>query len=322
MVTVLSESDVRDVLELDELLGVVEEALRKQTAGAVERPERPHFPVGAGIDSEKPHGTGLAMPAYVHGDPYFATKLVSVNEGNVERGLSTIHAQIALTDARTGVPEAYMGGTTITNARTGCIGGLAVRELAPAATTVGVLGAGAQARWQTRAIATVAELEDVRVFSPSDSRAACASDLSDEGIPARAVSSPREAVEDADVVVTATTSTEPVFPADTLADGALVVAIGAYTPEMQELEASVLDEAERVFADVPEEAAETGDLRASSLSVSDLVSLGELFEGGYQREQEDSTLVVESVGSAVLDAAAAQEVYRHADGIGTMVSLE
>lgn len=322
MVTVLSESEVRDVLELDSLLDVVEEALRKQTAGEVERPERPHYPVGTGLDGDDPLGTGLAMPAYVHGDQYAATKLVSVNEGNAERGLPTIHAQIALTDARTGVPEAYMGGTTVTNARTGCIGGLAVRELAPDAATLGVLGAGAQARWQTRAIATVADLESVRIYSPSNSRESCARALQEEEIPATAVSAPRDAVEDADVVVTATTSTEPVFSADALAPGALVVAIGAYTGEMQELEASVLDGAERVFADVPEEVIEIGDLQASSLRVSDLVPLGELFAEGYKRENPESTLVVESVGSAVLDAAAAQEVYQRAGNVGTEVSLQ
>lgn len=322
MVTVLSESDVRDVLELDDLLEVVEEALCKQTAGEVERPDRPHYPVGAGLDGDEPHGTGLTMPAYVHGDRYFATKLVSVNEGNATRGLPTIHAQIALTDARTGVPEAYMAGTTITNARTGCIGGLAVRELAPEASTVGVLGAGAQARWQTRAIATVADLDEVRVYSPSDSREECATDLRERGIPGEAVTSPRDAVEGADVVVTATTSTEPVFPADALDPESLVVAIGAYTGEMQELEAPVLDDAERVFADVPEEVIDTGDLQASSLGLSDLVAFGDLFEDGYRRKQPDSTLVVKSVGSAVFDAAAAQAVYQEADGVGTEISLE
>lgn len=322
MVTVLSESDVREALELEWLLDVVEEAFRKQAAGEVERPERPHFPVGAGLDGDEPLGTGLAMPAYVHGDPWFATKLVSVNEGNTARGLPTIHAQIVLTDARTGVPRAYLAGRTITNARTACIGGLAVRELAPDAATLGVLGAGAQARWQTRAIAAVADLDAVRVYSPSDSREKCASDLRDEKIPARAVTSPAGAVEGADVVVTATTSTEPVFPASALAPGSLVVAVGAYEEEMQELEPEVLEAAERVFADVPGEVIGVGDLQASSLSVGDLVALGELFDSGYRRQVPDSTLVVESVGSAVLDAAAAGAVYRRSADVGTRVDLE
>lgn len=321
MVTVLSESEIRDALDLGALLDAVEEALVKQTNGRVVRPERPHFPVGEGLEGG-PFGTGLVMPAYIHGDPHFATKLGSLNEGNADRGLPTIHAQVVLTDARTGIPEAFMGGTTITNARTGCIGGVSVRALAPEAGTLGVLGAGAQARWQTRAIAEVTDLRDVRIYSPSDSREECTADLQSAGIPATAVPSPREAVDGCDVVVTATTSTDPVFPADALAPGALVVAIGAFTAEMQELEAAVLDEAEAVFADVPEEVAGIGDLQASSLSLSDLRPLGSVLESGYERESPESTLVVESVGSAVLDAAAAGLLFENAGEAGTDVPLE
>ncbi|WP_066417117.1 ornithine cyclodeaminase family protein [Halorubrum aethiopicum] len=326
MVLVLSAEEVERSLDLAELVDVVDDALVKQAAGEVERPHRPHFPVGAGLDGDEPAGTGIAMPAYVHGADHYATKLVGVHEGNAERGLPTINAQIALTDARTGLPKAFMAGTTVTNARTGCIGAVSVRELAPEpeeGLILGVLGAGAQARWQTRAIATVADLADVRIHSPSDSRVACAADLSDEGIPARAVDSPREAVEGADVVVTATTATEPVFPPDALGEGALVVAVGAFTEEMQELDPRVLERAERVFADVPEEVAGTGDLLATDLDADDLVELGVPLADGYVRESPEGILAVVSVGSATLDAAAGETVYREAveTGDGTELSL-
>ena len=325
MVLVLSEADVERQLELASLVDVVAETLVRQAAGAVERPERPHFPVGAGLDGDEPTGTGIAMPAYVHGADHYATKLVGVHEENAARGLPTINAQIVLTDARTGVPEALLAGTTVTNARTGCIGAAAVRALAADvdSLTLGVIGAGAQARWQTRAIATVASLDDVRIYSPSDSRLACAADLDEAGVPARAVATSTEAVADADVVVTATTATEPVFPAAALAPGALVVAVGAFTEEMQELEPAVLADAERVFADVPSEVAHTGDLLASSLEASDLVELGVPLEEGYTRESQRGRLVVASVGSATLDAAAGAAVYRRAveAGDGTDVSL-
>jgi alanine dehydrogenase len=312
MVLVLSEADVAGVLDLAALAPVVEHALVKQGASEVERPERPHYPVGEGLDGDgdRPLGTGLAMPAYVHGEPYFATKLVGVHEDNPDRGLPTIHAQVVLADARTGEPVSVMDGSHVTNARTGCVGGLAARELAAGdAVTLGVLGAGAQARWQTRAIDALTDLDAVRVYSPSDSKAACASDLREDGVDATAVDSPRAAVEGANVVVTATTSTEPVFPADALADGALVVAVGAYTAEMQELEPEVFDRAARVFADVPEEVAATGDLTATDLDESDLVPFSAVLTGERGRERDDEVLVVESVGSAVMDVAAATEVY-------------
>ena len=309
MVRILSDDDVAAVLDLPELLDVLADAFVKQAEGRVERPDRPHFPVGEGIENG-PLGTGLTMPAYVHGAPYYATKLASVHEGNADRDLPTVNAQISLTDAATGQPVAYTAGTRVTNARTGCIGGLAARALAPDpdAVDLAVVGAGTQARWQTRAIAAATDLERVRIYSPSDSREACAADLRGElDCPVEAVASPEAAVTDASVVVTATTSTAPVFPGEALAPDALVVAVGAYSPEMRELDATTVERADRVFAD-SEEAVETGDLRESGLTAEDLVPLGEALAGRAGRTGGE-LLVVASVGSAVLDAAAATHLY-------------
>lgn len=325
MVRILSDGDVADVLSLPALLPVIEEAFLAQGRGEVERPERPHFPVGCPPGQpDDAAGTGLTMPAYLHGDDYYATKLASVHEANPGRGLPTVHAQIALTDAATGEPAAYMAGRRITNARTGCIGGLAVRELRagePAA--LGIVGAGAQARWQARAIAAATDLSEVRVYSPSETKLACAEDIESEtGVPARATGTAEAAVEGADAVITATTASEPVFDGDALSPGTVVVAVGAYSSSMRELDERVFERAARLFADVPEEAAETGDCLAAGVEATDLVPLSSVFEGKAGREEGGERLVVESVGSAVLDAATAAFVYERADEeTGTFVAL-
>lgn len=321
MVRVLSDEAVATVLDLELLLPVVEEAFIKQGRGAVERPERPHYSVGTGLQGDEPLGTALTMPAYVHGSPYFATKLASVHEGNAERGISTVNATIAVTDAETGLPAAYADGTRITNARTGCIGGLAADYLANGPVTLGVVGAGTQAQWQTRAIAAATDVERVRVFSPTESREACAAALREDGLDAVAVSSPTAAVEGSSVVVTATTSTEPVFDGADLEPGALVVAVGAYTSEMRELDETTVARAARIFADVPEEAATVGDM--VGVDAADVVPLSAVFDGEAGRETDDEILVVESVGSAVLDAAAASHVLQRAkrDDVGETVPL-
>ncbi|MDL5360917.1 ornithine cyclodeaminase family protein [Halalkalicoccus sp. NIPERK01] len=322
MVRILSDGDVVALLDLADLLGVVEEAFVKQGRGEVERPERPHFPVGTGLESDEPLGTGLTMPAYVHGAECYATKLASVHPGNPDRGLPTVNAQIAVTDARTGRARAYVDGTRITGARTGCIAGLAARDLAEDPLTVGVIGAGTQARWGARAIAAGSALEGVRVHSPSSSRERCAADLTERGIPAEAVDTPAEAVAGADVVLTATTSEEPVFPGGALEPDAVVVAVGAYGAEMRELDGETIRRAAAVLADVPEEAIRTGDLRDSGLSLDDLVPFADVFEGEFSRP--GGIIVLSSVGSAVLDAATAEFLVERAerDGIGVTVDIE
>jgi alanine dehydrogenase len=317
---VLADADVADLLSLSELLPIIETAFLKQGRGEVVRPDRPHFPLGQGLDGAEPTATGLTMPAYVHGAPYVATKLVTVHEDNPARGLPTVHAQLALADADTGEAVAFLDAVRLTNARTACIGGLAARELSNGG-RVGVLGAGTQARWQVRAIDAATGVDSVRIYAPSDSRDRCAADLRGNGIDATAVGTPEAAVGDVDVVVTATTSTEPVFPADALSPGTLVVGIGAYTAEMRELPPELFDRAARVFADVPEEVAEIGDLQDIGVTEADLVPLSDVFEGRAGREAEAEILVVDSVGTAVLDAAAGEFVYDRAveSGAGTEI---
>ncbi|ADJ14887.1 ornithine cyclodeaminase family protein [Halalkalicoccus jeotgali] len=322
MVRILSDADVDVLLDLEGLLPVVEEAFVKQGRGEVERPDRPHFPVGVGLESDDPLGTGLTMPAYIHGEECYATKLASVHPDNPDRGLATVNAQIAVTDARTGQARAYMDGTRVTGARTGCIGGLAARDLAGDPLTVGVIGAGTQARWGVRAIATGSSVESVRIHSPSDSRERCASDLAGRGLPAKAVDSPTEAVTGADVVLTATPSEQPVFPGNALEPDALVVAVGAYNGAMRELDAETIERAEAVLADVPEEVIRTGDLRESGLEVGDLVPFADVFEGRFSRP--NGIVVLCSVGSAVLDAATATHLVERAEReeVGTTVDIE
>ncbi|WP_227130908.1 ornithine cyclodeaminase family protein [Halorubellus salinus] len=324
MVRVIADDDVDRLLDLDSLLGVVADAFRAQRDGTVERPDRPHFPLGAGLDPEdadRALGTGLAMPAYVHGAATYATKVASVHEENPARGLPTVHAQVLVADAATGEPRALLAGERVTNARTGCIGGLAVAHLARTQVTLAVFGAGTQARWQTRAVATATDVDAVAVYSPSDSRHECATDL-DATLDAdvRPAESPADALDDANAIVTATTSTEPVFEAADCPDGAVVVAVGAYTPEMQELDAETVERATRVYADVPEEAVATGDL-AGRIERDDVRPFADAFDA--QRVAPDELVVVESVGSAVLDAATADWLLERAvgDGVGRDVPL-
>ena len=319
---VCSDAEVAAALDLADLLDVVEDAFARQGRGEVTRPERPHFPVGQDAAGDDPAGTGLAMPAYLHGADHYATKLVGVHDGNADRDLPTVQAQLVLTRADTGEPAALLAGERITNARTGCIGGVATRHLAPGdgPVALGVVGAGTQARWQTRAVDAAVGVEAVRVYAPSDSRRRCAADLRDRGIAAEAVSSPTAAVADADVVVTATTATEPVFPGAALSPGTLVVAVGAYDASMRELDAETVARADALYADVPAEVAATGDFPTRGAEAFTPLSAA---VGDASSPTGSDVVVVGSVGSATLDAAAGEHVYERvcAEDAGTELSL-
>lgn len=309
MVLVLSDEDVELLISLSDIADEVEVAQIKQDTGTVERPERPHYPIGVGLQDNDSLGTGLVMPAYIHGADHFATKLVSIHEENSEKGLPTLHAQLVLSNARTGEPVSVMDANKVTNARTGCIGGLAARELATKPVDLAVIGAGAQARWQTRAVDALCKLRSVSVYSPSDSKYAAADELSSVGIPATTAESTEVAVRNANVVITTTTSTDPVFSAEAVQDGTLIIGIGAFQSDMQEIEADVFNKADLIFADVPSEVIEIGDLTATSLSKDQLIPLGRAFKGEKGRTSENEIIIVESVGSAVFDAATASYIY-------------
>lgn len=320
MVRLLTSEDVRSVVDLTELLDVIEAAFGKQAAGAVERPDRPHFPVGIGLDAARPAeplGTGLVMPAYIHGEPYYVTKLVGVFERNPARGLPTVPAQVVVNDAETGLSLAYMDGTYVTAARTACVGGLSARALTTGPVDVTVIGAGMQGRWQAKAIDAAVEVESVTFVDLDESTLedAVRELRSELSRPVSAAEDAGAAVSSADVVVTATTSSTPVFSGGDLTDGTVVVAIGAYTEDMQEIEADTFDRAGRVFADVPGEVAQIGDILESGLDEADLRPFATLLEDDSRPMSDDEIVVVESVGSAVMDAAAAGYVYdRAVDG--------
>ncbi|MDX1748426.1 MAG: ornithine cyclodeaminase family protein, partial [Halobacteriales archaeon] len=135
---------------------------------------------------------------------------------------------------------------------------------------------------------------------------------------------PEEAVADATVVVTATTSEKPVFPAEALAPGTVVIGVGAYSAAQQEIPAGALHRAAKVFGDVPSEVAGIGDVVEAGLSPEEIVPFADVFSGQAGRSSGEEILIMESVGSAVLDAAAGGyilEAARAAD-VGTIVDLE
>jgi ornithine cyclodeaminase len=163
---------------------------------------------------------------------------------------------VAVFDAKTGALKGLVLGELVGAMRTGAIGGVAIKHGArPDAKVLGVIGSGEQARTQVEAAVAVRDLVEVRVYSRTRAhRDAFASKLSERlGLRVAAVASAEEAVRGADIVVTATNSSTPLFDAALLGPGAHVNAIGPKFANRSELDPAVAERAASIFTDSPEQ---------------------------------------------------------------------
>ena len=168
----------------------------------------------------------------------FALKAICLMPGNPARGLDTHQGLVTLFDGETGQPTAILDASSVTAIRTAAVTAVATSALARAdARTLAILGAGVQARSHLRALRTVRGFEQVRLYAPTRAHAeAVAAESAAAGLPVEVTASAQDAVRDADVVVAATSSDEPVLSRAWLAPGAHVNAVGASTPRARELD--------------------------------------------------------------------------------------
>ena len=265
-----------------------------------------------------PHDGGAAA---------FGLKAVCIMPGNPARGLDAHQGIVTLFDGQTGQPTAILDASAITERRTAAVSAVATEVLARRdARVLAILGAGTQARAHLEALAPVRGWEHVRVYSPTAAHAQRLAELADVTV---AVSA-REAVAGADVVVTATSSREPVLFRDWLAEGAHVNAVGASSPSSRELDTATVA-ASALFCDSRESLRnEAGEFQ---LAIAEgLISgeehvraeLGEVLAGTAAGRGDDAELTVfRSLGLAVEDLAAAQIAVAAAaeQGLGTEIEL-
>ena len=311
----LSETDVRHLLSMDDLIQSMESALAEFSSGRTAQPLRTVIEVG------QDHAFFGVMPAYMPATGALGTKLVTVFGSNTAIGLPSHLATILLMDATTGELLAVMDGRYITEARTAAVSAVSARLLAREdAGVLAILGSGVQARSHLRAFSHVRALRDVRVWSPSAAhRREFAESMHREiAAPITPVSSAQDAVSGADLVVVATAAREPVLRGEWIAAGTHIAAVGACRPDQRELDTALVARA-RVFVDSRTGAlAEAGDLllpmREGAFDASHIVGeLGQLAAGAIAGRQtpEDVTLF-KSLGMAVEDVAAAYLAFERA----------
>lgn len=326
---VLSASAVRELLPPLECAAVMRQVLAARARGEVFQPLR--------SVQAPPAAAGLIalMPSYLAGpDGGFGLKALCLMPGNPARGLDSHQGVVLLSSPETGEPLAVLSASAVTEIRTAAVSAVATELLArPDADVLAIIGTGVQARAHLRAIAAGRPLAQVRVAGRTPERAAAfADEVSWPGGPlVLACQSPELAVAGAGIVVTATSSAEPVLRRDWLEPGTHVNAVGACLPAVREIDSATMAAA-AVFADSRESVlAESGDYlfpAAEGLIGPDQIrgEIGDLLAaraagtaGTAGRRDRSEITLFESLGLAIEDLAAGFAAYRAARerGIGT-----
>ena len=316
---ILTADEVRQALPMRQAIAAMKDAYASLSNGTAIVPLRTRLQIPSH------DALSLFMPAYMKSDSgeALAIKVVSLYPGNPARALAYIQAAVLVLESDTGRAIALLEGSTLTAIRTGAGSGAAIDLLARKdSKVVAVFGAGTQGRTQLEAACAVRNIETVFIFNPTPEKARVfAEEMAGHNsipIDIRVANTPHEAIEHADIICTATTSSTPIFDDLDIKPGVHISAVGAYTPQMQEVPVETVARARVVVDSYVTVMEEAGDIvhaiQAGAIQESDIhAEIGEIILGlKVGRESEDEITFFKSVGNAVQDAAAAQLALQNA----------
>ena len=330
-ILVLKQEEMQAVFHMKDAVQADKDALAIYSAG------NSSIPLRVNLNVPEQEGQSLYMPGYAAQAHALGVKIVSVYPRNIEKGLTSVPATMVLVNHETGEVCSIMDGTYLTRVRTGAVSGAATDLLARKdASVFALFGTGGQAASQLEAVLTVRPIREVRVFDISAERAEqFALRMAEQfsaafGVSIAAAATAEDAIRDADVITCVTTSTQPVFDGRLIKKGAHINGVGAYTPDMQEIDEYALIHADKVYVDTRDGALnEAGDLikpiKKGTFSADRITGeLGEVvLKKAPGREHADEITLFKTTGSAVMDVVTARRIYEAAkrQGIGTVVSF-
>lgn len=310
---VLNRKDLETLLKMNEVIEALEKGFREVKEG------RSFVPVRFRLDLKECDGEFLFMPAYLTALKQSGTKIVSVFPKNLSVGKPTIYAIYLLSDPSTGEILAILEGATLTGLRTGGASGLATRYLAREdAKTLGVIGSGFQAFYQVRAIQAVRSVESIWAYDVDSERLKGFCEKVSSFAKVHPVSNPFEVVRKSDILVTSTTSRTPVFSGQDLKPGTHINAIGAFRPDMREIDEETVLRSKIIVDTFEGCLSEAGDLlipmgEGKLKRESIYGDIGDLVIGKKRgRESREEITLFKSVGFAMEDLVVAHYAYQKA----------
>ena len=327
-IVLLKEAEIRQCVSVDlEAIAEIERGFASLSRGEVTQP--PIF----SIEVPEYKGEIDVKGAYVKGLDSFAIKVASGWLDNYRLGLATGSGMMMVFSTKTGHLQALLlDNGYLTNVRTGAAGGVAAKYLARRdIRTAGVIGAGAQARFQMMALKLVRDFKRLLVYSivPEEIGPYISEMSPILGVEIVRAADEEQVVRESEVVVTTTPSRQPHLKAAWLHPGLHITAMGADSEGKQELEAEVLGRADRLVCDRKSQCFVRGELHhgleeGTISKDSEILELGELTSGQKLGRQNDQQITVcDLTGTGVQDTAIALMTYRKAlaKGLGTEIMV-
>ena len=312
----LSTSDLKKLLDMNDVLTAVENAFRLRGLGRVQMPAKMY------VFFEKYNGDIRCMPSYIEDLSIAAVKIVNVHPDNrMNHNLRTVMATLVMIDPETGTPIAIMDGSYVTDMRTGAASGVASKYLARKdSRNLGIIGAGVQSRTQLLAIlSTFGKLDEVRIYdiAPDASKTfaeEATKTYSNRIQSVKAVSDPKDAVVGMDIIVTCTPTRKPIVKDSWISKGQHINCIGADAPGKQEIEGAILKKA-KVVIDDWEQASHSGGINVPiKQGIFDqkhiYALIGDIVAGKTPgRMSHDDITIFCSTGLAIQDAVTGKLAY-------------
>ncbi|MFD1036913.1 cyclodeaminase [Virgibacillus byunsanensis] len=307
---IFNQAEIKELVGInDETITVVEKAFTDLATKSVVMP-----PIMR-VDIPEYNGEVDVKTAYIPGSELFALKVSSGFFDNFKLGLPSANGLMMLISSVTGEPKALLlDNGYLTDIRTAAAGAVAAKYLAnDTIYTAGVIGAGAQARYQIKALHKVRDFKEVIVYGPTESRViAFKQEMErDLDVNVHIATNPEHVVALSEVVITTTPATSPVIQEAWLHPGVHITAMGSDAEHKQELEASILKRADIYVSDVKTQCLRLGELRSAVeeglfSKETDVIELGELTSGKKTGRTDSSEITVADLtGTGAQDTAIA-----------------
>ena len=301
----IPRADMDACLRPAEVLDALRDALIAQSKGHCETPMPLH------LDIPPEQGEVHVKSSYRRGGRHFVVKVASTFPRNAGRGISTSGGMMVLASAETGRPIVLLSDEGyLTDYRTAAVSALVARELGRKDEVLGVLGAGVQARLQILLHREVLPLKKAVVWGRTPERVEALRREFAGRLEVVAAADPAGVARESRLIVTVTSSREPLLRADEIRPGTHVSAVGADSPGKQELDPRILERTALLLVDSRAQCARLGELQHAPGLAARAVELGEFF-ASPRAVPPDAVTVADFTGLGIEDLCIAEYVHDH-----------